>query len=360
MRYFCCNEQRRSVIQSHPTINGIDYLEVLDSNAPNESDRQRILLVYLIKPLTNESLTPDNIQILGGERIRNIQVTEVRPFANTRVIQVHVAQWGDFSTYTLKIVDGDTPPSWLDPILSSINFSFKVACPSDFDCQQEQVCPPAPSSLPDINYLAKDYASFRQLMLDRLSVLMPQGFEQNPASLDMALVELFAYVGDHLSYQQDAIATEAYLDTARRRTSVRRHARLVDYFMHDGCNARTWVQLQTQGTIKIPKGTQLLTRIIGESVQIAPNSSTYDRALQQQPVIFETMAEVELFSDHNQLNFYTWGAQDCCLPAGSTQATLRGDFPNLNPGDVLIFEEVLGPRTGQSEDADPPIAGLYV
>ena len=352
LRYTCCDQRRRDAVEASP-LNGIDYLEVLDSNAPNESDRQLILLVYLIKPLTNESLTTNNIQILGGERIRNVQVTEVHAFANARVIRVHVAQWGDFSTYTLKIVDGEAPPSWLDPILSSINFSFKVECPSDFDCQQEQICPPAPSSPPDINYLAKDYASFRQLMLDRLSVLMPQGFEQNPASLDMALVELFAYVGDHLSYQQDAIATEAYLDTARRRTSVRRHARLVDYFMHDGCNARTWVQLQTQGTLKIPKGTQLLTRILGESVQIAPTSSTYDRAIQQQPVIFETMAEVELFSDHNQLNFYTWGAQDCCLPAGSTQATLRGDLPNLKPGDVLIFEEVLGPRTGQSEDADP-------
>ena len=40
------------------------------------------------------------------------------------------------------------------------------------------------------------------------------------------------------------MATEAYLGTARRRVSVRRHARLVDYFMHDGCNARTWVQVR--------------------------------------------------------------------------------------------------------------------
>ena len=37
------------------------------------------------------------------------------------------------------------------------------------------------------------------------------------------MVELLAFVGDYLSYQQDAIATEAYLGTARRRVSVRRH-----------------------------------------------------------------------------------------------------------------------------------------
>ena len=66
--------------------------------------------------------------------------------------------------------------------------------------------------------------------------------------LGIALVELFAYAGDHLSYYQDAVGTEAYLDTARRRTSVRRHVRLVDYPMHDGCNARAWVCAEPGGT----------------------------------------------------------------------------------------------------------------
>ena len=40
---------------------------------------------------------------------------------------------------------------------------------------------------------------------------------------------------------QQLATTEAYLDTARRRISVRRHVRLVDYPMHDGCNARAGV-----------------------------------------------------------------------------------------------------------------------
>ena len=51
-------------------------------------------------------------------------------------------------------------------------------------------------------------------------------------------------MGDYLSYYQDATATEAYLGTARQRVSVRRHARLLDYAMHDGCNARVWVQVR--------------------------------------------------------------------------------------------------------------------
>ena len=103
------------------------------------------------------------------------------------------------------------------------------------------MCPPEPRDEPEINYLAKDYASFRQLILDRLALVMPEWHERHVPDLGIALVEVLAYVGDHLSYYQDAVATEAYLDTARQRISVRRHARLVDYVLHEGCNARTWV-----------------------------------------------------------------------------------------------------------------------
>ena len=95
-----------------------------------------------------------------------------------------------------------------------------------------------------IDYLAKDYASFRRLMLDRLAASAPGAITGHPADPGTMLVELVAGVADDLSYYQDAVATEAYLGTARLRTSVRRHARLLDYLMHDGCNARAWVAMR--------------------------------------------------------------------------------------------------------------------
>ena len=70
---------------------------------------------------------------------------------------------------------------------------------------------------------------------------MPDWQERHVPDLGVTLVELLAYVGDYLSYYQDAVGTEAYLGTARQRISVRRHARLVDYQLHEGCNARAWV-----------------------------------------------------------------------------------------------------------------------
>jgi hypothetical protein len=59
-----------------------------------------------------------------------------------------------------------------------------------------------------------------------------------------------------------------------------------------------------------------------------------------------------LFPEHNQLAFYTWGDTNCCLLAGATEATLLGTLANLQPGDVLIFQEMLGPLTGNAGDAD--------
>jgi uncharacterized phage protein gp47/JayE len=79
----------------------------------------------------------------------------------------------------------------------------------------------------------------------------------------------------------------------------------------------------------------------------------YEQALATRPVVFETMEDSTLFQAHNRLLFYTWGARECCLPKGSTRATFKEHYPHLQPGDVLVFEEVLGLQTGEPEDADP-------
>ncbi len=373
MIYFCCDERRRALVRDHGFVdgvdyNGIDFLEVLDNDAPDADDRQRFLFVHFLKSLASAPLGADNVVIQGGERIRDIAVVDatIGMDEQANVLTVEVNQPGDYSIYTLRLVQGarhtagsssDEPPPGFDPVLSAIPFSFKVECPSDFDCRTDQICSAEAETEPEIDYLAKDYNSFRRLMLDRMSVLMPQWRERNAADLGVALVELLAYVGDHLSYQQDAIATEAYLNTARRRVSVHRHALLIDYFMHDGCNARAWVQVRTgSDDVELLKGTRLLTRVAGLQQEVV-NPETNKEAMRQitaaAPQVFETMADVTLYADHNVIEFYTWGDERCCLAEGSTRATLKGKLPNLHEGDVLIFQEVIGPLTGVDADADP-------
>ncbi|HEY0385549.1 MAG TPA: hypothetical protein VGC64_06035, partial [Pyrinomonadaceae bacterium] len=373
MIYFCCDETRRNSVKEHPLLNGIDFLDVVDDPAGPIEKRQRTLLVHFVKDLAASppfALSEKNIRLEGGERIRSIAIEKVTlaPDGKADVVAVKVSQPGDFSVYTLRLVADHShaePPPGFDPILSSIDFSFKVACPSDFDCRQTVACPPAVLTEPEINYLAKDYASFRQLMLDRMSALMPQWQERNASDLGIALVELLAYAGDYLSYRQDAVATESYLGTARRRISVRRHARLVDYHMHDGSNARAWVQVRVRSDVpKLPRGTQIFSRITDfKKTRITPptlsppvSSADYEQANRAHPVIFETMHDAKLFAAHNEINFYTWGDERCCLPKGATRASLNNKddaLVNLKPGDVLIFVEARNPENGNAEEADP-------
>lgn len=369
-RYFCSNQRRRAEVRDRrhpdgrPRLNGIDYLEVLNED-------QTVLGLFLIHPAPRLpdgtlALTPENFVITGGTRVQSIQVVWVEADAdNPNMLQLTVNQRGDFSTYRLQIVtssvDGSLPTGFeppLDSQLASIDFSFKVNCPSEFDCPQTPPCPAAALPTPSIDYLAKDYASFRQLMLDRLAVTLPDWQERNPADVGIALVEVVAYAADYLSYYQDAVATEAYLGTARQRTSVRRHGRLLGYAMHEGCNARTWVQLQVQAdVVNLPllAGTPFLTRVAGKAVTIDPNSRDYRDALMQGATVFEALHDQRLFSSHNAIQFYTWSDDHCCLPAGATRATLRyaaGHLLHLRPGDVLVLEERLSPETGREEDAE--------
>jgi hypothetical protein len=358
--YTCCDERRRDAVRAQHTLkgvdyNGIDYLEVVDMHT---------LRVYFIHALEPGVLTKENARITGGERIRDVSVASVALHAKTFTVKVNKP--GDASIYTLSL-KADPAQLQLDQPLSSIDFTFDL--PTDtIDCATEAVCVPEVQPIPDIDYLAKDFTSFRQLMLDRLTTLMPQWQERSTADMGVTLVEVLAYVADHLSYQQDVITTESYLRTARRRVSARRHARLLDYLVNEGCNARAWVQVQVNqdvvsSTIDTPilaqKESKLLTRVTGlDRVVLPPDSPAYNQAMSTatgpQPMVFEPMENIYgLFLAHNQISLYTWGARECCLPKGSTRATLRGNLPSLKPGDVLIFKEMVDPHTGADEDAEP-------
>jgi hypothetical protein len=373
----CNDEERRNTLRDHPTLNGIDYIEVV--TAP-PGDNQRALQVHFITKKKAEHKTAlsnmldtiaaadSKVTIEGGVRIQNIKVTSVERKGNR--LEVRVDKPGDFSTYTLKIdhawhpSDGDpaSSPPKLDPAYAQCNFSFKIDCPTRLDCKSDQDCPPRAYVEPLIDYMAKDYASFRQALLDLIPTLAPDWQDRHEADLGQALVELLAYTGDYLSYYQDAVANEAYLETARQRISVRRHARLIDYRMHDGVSARAFIHLQlaedTSGTL--PEGTRILTRI-SEPLQSQrpPHGPVFSTelagaALTAANAVFETYEAALLDAKLNKIAIHSWGNQECCLPLGTTTVDLEGDLTtHLMPESFLLLEEVLGPKTGLAADADP-------
>jgi hypothetical protein len=377
-QFRCENHNRRQLILDPPsgaTLNAIDYLEVLDHDAPSGTPRQQTLLVWLFRPVP-AALDASHVVISGGVRETDITVVWAQPASAVtapgepgafygalphadQIVVVRTDRAGDFSTYTLELVG----LAGFDPILSRVDFSFKVECPSSFDCAPAVVCPPPPAVEPAIDYLAKDYASFRRVMLDRLATVMPDWRQRSPADTGVAVVEALAYVADHLSYQQDAVATEAYLGTARHRVSVRRHARLLDYRMHEGTNARAWLCIEvaaaSDGLVLKRQTGATRTIFFTRAVEAVVVDADRARALllgAAPPQVFEPMEERALYRAHNRIAFYTWGDDRCCLPRGATRATLQDDLTArlmLAPGDVLVFEEALGGDTGLAADADP-------
>ena len=67
VKYFCCDEKRRERVNEHPTLNGIDFIEV-------QADPHQ-LSVHFLKPDNVAELQAENLRIEGGERIRGVVVT---------------------------------------------------------------------------------------------------------------------------------------------------------------------------------------------------------------------------------------------------------------------------------------------
>jgi len=340
---FACSEQLRlRVVKQAGKLNGIEYLEVAEAGPV-----QRTLLVrLLLKPIA--PIKAEEVTIDGGERIPRVLVQWVATADSLpagedpaivagldkpdHVLVVRTVEPGDFSYYTLRIAADK-----FDPLLNRVEFSFKVACAGGFDCREECRCAPLVPNPPEIDYLAKDYQSLRRMLLDRLSLVTPRWRERNPADLGVALVELLAYAGDRLSYRQDAHATDAYLGTARSRIALRRHARLVDYRMHDGCSARVLLRFKVPqgGAVSVPAGTRVWSKVDGLPPKLDPEA--VKAAVNAGALAFETVDGAALYADLDELRFYTWGDQSCCLPAGTTSATLAGEHPGLKAGDIVIL-----------------------
>jgi hypothetical protein len=410
----CLDEARRESVRE-ASLNGLDYVEIA-------SDDQKKLAVYFLgkapPPLkVGENLrppiTPGNVRIEGGERIRNVRVSSVAIHRSARRreddwMEVIVDKAGDLSPYVLRLVATDEtghaiverdelgreelrPFPGFDPRYATVEFSFKPGCPAELDCKVEAICPPEQRVRPEINYLAKDYGSFRQLILDRLALVMPEWRERHVPDLGIALVELLAYAGDYLSYYQDAVATEAYLETARKRISVRRHARLVDYFLHEGCNARAWLFLKCEAREQCFRRAEIafVTLPGGTLAREGLDEADLEKWPAEAFEYFEPMPEQFcLYQAHNEIKIYTWGNSLCCLPRGSTKAVLSDDWLpgptnpggeggykekkyedkcgpaepppppperklQLHVGDFVLFEEMIGPKTGSAADRDP-------
>jgi predicted phage baseplate assembly protein len=356
---------RRSLVRQRRLF-GIDSIELDDAGL--------VLHVTFLGKAPHQIGT-GNLRVDGGRRITGIRVigVELRPETDPELddrMIVRVDRTGDGSEYTLSVVaegpdggPGSTPFPGFDPRYHRASFRFRVGGASDDDCAAPPAGP-APGTgrpRPVIDYTARDYDSLLRMLLDRMSLTVPAWTERHAPDLGVTLVELLAYTGDQLSYFQDAVGTEAYLTTARRRVSVRRHVRLIDYAMHDGCNARAFVTIEVSGDVSLPHGSYRFAAIdiggelviTGEQLRALPPGTACE--------VFEplghhaTSADLHLYRAHNKIGLWTWGDEDARLPRGATSATLRdtGRELRLHPGDLLLIGEQVVRLTSVTADEDP-------
>jgi predicted phage baseplate assembly protein len=369
--------RRRKLRERHG--NGLDGAEAHGGG--------RALLVYFFEHAPR-GLRPGNIRIdapRGGRPVRAVElhhVEESDPETEDHLI-VELDHPGSAGSYLLRIVERrpDGTPGWrpyhgIDPQFAQVRFVFDVGAPGPPILQAPVGSPGADDS---VSYLSRDYIGLRQLMLNRLAVTMPEWAEQHEPDIWITLVELLAYVGDDLSYYEDAVATEAYLQTARNRVSVRRHARLVGYRLHEGCNARAWVCLIVTSPVSLPLAEARFAAagswVSEGSVVLDMNTFPPDTlasfpqytALSVQPGARGMDRAVTLLPAHNAIELWSWGERDSHLAQGATSAVLTDGPPlssnnqapqrtlELRAGDVIILVQTADPLTLGAGPGDPTL-----
>jgi hypothetical protein len=201
----------------------------------------------------------------------------------------------------------------VDPLRAFVPVRLRPECGDAGDCA-EAVPRPAPLTAPDYDTLARDYASLRAMLAERLAFLDPSA-DTSAADLTVTLTELFAHLGDLLHYRLDRVATEVWLSTARRRASVVRHARAVDFAVWPAISAATTVQVVVPAA---QSGDPVTTVRPGDTATDA--TGTPDPAAACFTV--EAAAPVDIRASHAEVALYDWIEDDAVLTAGATSAVL--------------------------------------
>ncbi|MBI1356587.1 MAG: hypothetical protein GC160_19775 [Acidobacteria bacterium] len=248
--------------------------------------------------------------------------------AQRRYLEIVVQERGTFTEYRLFV---DDALGRIDRVYNDVAFSFKVGCDDDLDCAEPQpACEPADLVDFPVDYLARDFVSLRNALLDFAAQRYPNWQAPKEADVGVMFLEILAALGDELSYVQDRFHREAYLETATERRSLRKKARLMDYEIHDGRMASTTLELTVApGTISVEGGSTVWAPIEGSD----PLAFEIGNGLKDRGVNFAVDAR------WNPGNFtpYAFDDDEACLQPGATSLYVRNDPAGPeNPGGVVF------------------------
>lgn len=304
--------------QPSTLFQGIDYLELTLASGVSGAT----LVVHLQQTWTSppKKFSEKSFAFSGGLRVVDLPFTVTGEDPAARTVTIDIDVTGDPSEYTLTLLDGAGSP--VHPFFASAQFVFTLSCERG-DCRPLAELPPRPRKpRPAIDLLTKDYAGFVQLLGDWVRVRNPAWADLSPAALERVLVELLAHHGDMLSYYQDRVANEAFLDTASQRSSLRQHATLLGTRLFDGAAAETLLAFQTSTDGYLPVEVEVTT---------PTGAGSSD-------VVFWLTERARVLAAHNDLRLAAWpGARDAFVPAGASEILLYGAVDDLLVGQRLAF-----------------------
>ncbi len=297
------------------TVNGLDYVDVA-------ADHMTITVHFL-----NGVAVTGTPSVDGGDTIPNVPV-DVVSWGSTagRVVLVLNARYpGDFSRYVLSF----SGPTNLDYYFSRVSFYFRPDCQSQLDCAVPPLeCPPGSADVPPIDYLAKDFLSFKKALSDFSAARYPDWLERSEADFGVMLMEALCSVGDELSYYQDRVSAEAAISTATERRSITRLARLVDYQVRPSCSSTVLLQLDVSGSV-VPLGLRVEAQEPdGGRIPFEIGLGLHDT----------TPPLVDPAWNRGNIKPWWWDDSERCLSRGSTGMTVVGHGLGLRTGQILLLD----------------------
>jgi hypothetical protein len=316
---------RLTLLLGQNVLTGIDFVSVVDAAVQTDLDVYFLLdPATLNPPLTSVAAASVSIvSVSGGERIASVPVVSAvfQTVSGRTVLRIHTSEPGDFSIYRLRIDN-----TRIDRFFNDVDFSFKQACDTGLDCAVKPPdCPPQDLVDFPVDYLARDFESFRSALFDFARQRHPDWTDSVEADVGVMLLELMSALGDELSYVQDQYARESHFVTATQRHSIRRHARLIDYQIHDGRLASTALAFTVGADSDPPSFSTVIaagSRVAaidadGTSIVFEVGQSLEDRLLDPS-VEPDRKKKFAVQKRWNQLVPHIFDASATCLDIGAT------------------------------------------
>ena len=296
-------------------------------------------------PANTDFILSGGTRLPAGIGAGQVQITTVSAGASPNILRLRVEPIGDYSTYTLSI----NKPEF-DPLFGRIAFKFRPGC-FNLNCAPTWQASPAPSDEPVIDYLARDYDSFRHVLIAAMMQRVPDWRPTSEADLDQVLIDLIATDADELGDYQDRVMNEAYFATARKRVSLARYARLMDYHIHEGNQGSAWLAVK-----------------VSLDHTLAPEFGVWTGEKWSEPgsIIFASETAQKCYALLNDLSIYGWDDTVSAIEAGSTEADLTNKLTGMSKAEAdtlrdvflsddvhhLLIQQELNPETGTVNGRD--------